>query len=74
MALTSDRKTARKSRTRKRATIEACAAHLKDLKAAHGKPPPDVPLVSRAIPQRLEPVPTASWCSSPGQMCAELAK
>jgi hypothetical protein len=27
-----------------------------------------------AIPKRLDPVPTNSWCTSPGQLCAELAE
>jgi len=52
----------------------ACARHLSDLKKAHAHPPADVALKSVAIPKRLDPVPTASWCSSPARLCAELAE
>jgi hypothetical protein len=52
----------------------ACARHLKDLRTAHGQPPADVAIKPVAIPKRLDPVPTASWCSSPAQLCAELAE
>ena len=52
----------------------ACARHLNDLKKAHAGPPADVALKRVAIPKRLDPVPTASWCSSPARLCAELAE
>jgi hypothetical protein len=52
----------------------ACAAHLGDLQRAHGRPPADVDLASVAIPQRLTGEPVASYCTSPAQLCAELAQ
>ena len=52
----------------------ACARHLNDLKKAHACPPADVAVKRVAIPRRLERVPTNSWCTSPGQLCAELAE
>ncbi len=74
MAEASESEIMRKAKTARKRLMDACAAHLKDLRLAHGKPPADVPLASRAIPQRPDPVATGSWCSSPAQMCAELAK
>ena len=52
----------------------ACAAHLADLKAAHVRPPLDVDLPSRDVVRLVCPVPDASWCTSPAQLCAELAE
>ncbi|HXZ16042.1 MAG TPA: hypothetical protein VEH77_08760 [Roseiarcus sp.] len=63
-----------KTETERMETVSACAAHLKDLKRAHGTPPPDVSLPSRAAVRLVCPIPDASWCSSPAQMCAELAE
>lgn len=63
-----DPNTAKKQATRR------CARHLSDLKREHGKPPADVPLRSNPIPRLISPVPSASWCTSPAQLCAELAE
>ncbi len=52
----------------------ACARHLVDLQKAYARPPADVALKRVAIPKRLDPEPTASWCTSPAQLCAELAE
>ncbi len=54
--------------------VRASAAHLADLRRAHGRPPPDVPLPSRLAVRLVCPVPDASWCTSPAQLCAELAE
>jgi hypothetical protein len=51
----------------------ASAGHLRDLRAAHAHPPADVKLASVAIPKRIPGVPMGSYCSSPAQLCAELA-
>jgi hypothetical protein len=50
----------------------ACARHLKDLKAAHDKPPPDVAVRASRTPVRIAPEPFSSHCTSPGALCAEL--
>ena len=60
--------------TQRMAAIRACARHLKDLRRAHERPPADVPLRSNPIPRLISPVPSASWCTSPAQLCAELAE
>jgi hypothetical protein len=52
----------------------ACAAHLRDLKRAHGRPPADVDLRSVAIPTRPTGEPVASYCTSAGELCAELVR
>jgi hypothetical protein len=52
----------------------ASLAHLRDLRRAHPVPPPDVSLASVTVPRRLTGEPTASYCSSPAQLCAELAE
>jgi hypothetical protein len=52
----------------------ACARHLVDPQKAHGRPPADVAVKRVAIPKRLDPEPTNSWCTSPAQLCAELAE
>jgi hypothetical protein len=54
--------------------VRAAAAHLADLQREHGEPPPDVRLPSRSAVRLVCPIPDASWCSSPAQMCAELAE
>jgi hypothetical protein len=64
----------KKTDTARQKTKRACARHLLDLKKAHAHPPADVALKRVAIPKRLDPVPTNSWCTSPGQLCAELAE
>ena len=59
--------------TRRQQAKRASARHLRDLRRAHGGPPPDVKLSSVAIPKRIPGVPTGSYCSSPARLCAELA-
>ena len=61
-----------KSDTSLQKAKRANAAHLKDLRRAHTRPPPDVALKQVAVPRRLDPEPVASYCSSPAQLCAEL--
>ena len=54
--------------------IRASARHLRDLRREHGRPPADVPVPSNPIPRLVSPVPAGSWCTSPAQLCAELAE
>ena len=68
------RRRAPKSRTAREESAAACAAHWRDLRRAHGAPPPDVAVPHRSVPLRLPPEPVASYCTSPGQLCAELAE
>ena len=63
-----------KTETERQQAVAASAAHLRDLKRAHGRPPADVDLPSVAIPRRLSGEPVASYCTSPAQLCAELAR
>jgi len=63
-----------KIETARMEAIRASAAHLADLRRAHGKPPPDVRLPSRAAVRLVCPILEYSWCSSPAQMCAELGE
>ena len=63
-----------KIETERAEAIRASAAHLDDLRRAHGRPPPGVALPSRLAVRLVCPIPSASWCSSPAQMCAELAE
>ncbi len=70
----SPRRKPAKTETERTEAIRASAAHLADLLGAHGRPPPDVPLPMRLAVRRVCPIPDASWCSSPAQMCAELAE
>ena len=60
--------------TRRMQAIRASARHLADLRRVHRAPPPDVGLPSRLAVRLVCPIPDASWCSSPAQMCAELAE
>jgi hypothetical protein len=60
--------------TGRQRAMRASAAHLRDLKRAHGRPPLDVELARVAIPKRLSGEPVASYCTSPAQLCAELAE
>ncbi len=50
----------------------ACARHLRDLKRAHVRPPPDLALPQSRHPLRIEPTPVSSFCTSPSELCAEL--
>ena len=59
--------------TERQKAMRASAKHLRDLKRVHAGPPADVRLASVAIPKRIPGEPTASWCSSPARLCAELA-
>ena len=52
----------------------ACRKHLKDLRRAHGQPPPQLVIPSRSIPARIPAEPWASFCTSPAQLCAEFAE
>ena len=52
----------------------ACRKHLKDLRRAHRQPPPELAIRSRSVPARIDPAPWASFCTSPAQLCAELAE
>jgi len=60
--------------TERAEAILACAGHLKDLRQAHAAPPADVRVCMTRIPQFLPPVPVSSYCTSPAQLCAELAE
>ena len=66
-------KPARDDTARERAAT-ACAKHLEDLKQAHGIPPPDVKVPSRSAVRLVVPPPQGSFCTSPAQLCAELAE
>ena len=63
-----------RAETDRQRAIAACAAHLRDLRRAHGHAPPDVAVPQRGGPARLSARAPASYCVSPGQLCAELAK
>ncbi len=63
-----------KTETDRQEAVNACAAHLADLKRVHGRPPADVELASVEVPKRLAGEPVASYCTSPARLCAELAQ
>jgi hypothetical protein len=73
MGSSSQGKRAPKVMTRRMKAVAACAAHLKDLHRAHGRPPPDVQ-VGEGLPQRIAPVAPSSYCVSPADLCAELMR
>lgn len=60
--------------TARERSARACARHLDDLKQAHGCPPADVSVPSRSVVRLVSPVLEGSWCTSPAQLCAELAE
>jgi hypothetical protein len=60
--------------TAREKSLRACAKHLKDLKRAHRRPPPDVKVPMSSTVRFIAPVPEGSWCTSPAQLCAELAE
>jgi hypothetical protein len=62
----------RKTETDRERARLASARHLKDLNAAHGKPPPDVAVRPTKMPVRIAAAPESSNCTSPGALCAEL--
>ena len=68
------RRKAPKTDTARGQAIRACARHLKDLEQAHGRPPADVRVRKTSTPRFVAPVPEGSWCTSPAQLCAELAE
>jgi len=74
MTASKPRRKAPKTDTERAEAAKACARHLKDLRRVHGRPPADVAVRSVAIPKWVNPVPSASWCTSPAQLCAELAE
>jgi len=74
MAKASDRRRMSAEETRRQARVRSCAAHLKDLQRAHRTPPPDVALAPRSLPARIPAEPVSSGCTSPAQLCAELAQ
>jgi hypothetical protein len=63
-----------KSETERGEAKRACARHLKDLRRAHGEPPPDVKVGKVAIPKFVPAMIEQSWCTSPAALCAELAE
>jgi hypothetical protein len=63
-----------KTDTLREECIRICTLHLMDLRAAHDRPPPDVPLKMNSTPRLISPIPDASWCTSPARLCAELAE
>ena len=63
-----------RSNTERQQAAGACAAHLRDLRRAHGRPPADVALPKVAIPLHLSGEPIASYCTSPANLCAELVR
>jgi hypothetical protein len=68
------RRRAPKTQTMRAENADACAAHLRDLRKAHGHPPPDVPLPQNSVPTRLTGEATSSFCTSPAALCAELVR
>ena len=62
-----------KTQTERQDAVSACAAHLRDLRRAHRKPPAEVDLPSVAVPLRLTGE-AASFCTSPAVLCAELMR
>jgi len=68
------RRKAPKTDTERVLAVRACARHLKDLRRAHGRPPADVAIRPTPVPKYVNPIPSASWCTSPAQLCAELAE
>ncbi len=73
--MTGERKRPRDaSDTQRQRAIRACRRHLKDLRAAHDRPPPDVVVRSRGLPARIAPAEVGSYCTSPAELCAEIVK
>ena len=60
--------------TERQKVKRASAAHLRDLRRAHGRAPADVELPSVAVPRRWVAEPVASYCTSPAELCAELVR
>lgn len=68
------RRRAPKADTTRIKAIAACAAHLRDLKRAHDRPPPDVDERPAQALRRFSPPAAHSYCTSPAELCAEFAK
>lgn len=62
----------RKTKTERERSKLACSRHLKDLRRAHGEPPPDVAIKPTKLPVRISAEPESSNCTSPSALCAEL--
>jgi hypothetical protein len=74
MGLSASRRRLSSADTARAAAQNACRKHLKDLRRAHCQPPPDLAIPRRSIPARIDAEPIASYCTSPDQLCAELAE
>ena len=68
------RRRAPKTLTARAKSVVACRRHLRDLKEAHGEPPPEVAVPGRSVPMRIAPEPTNSGCTSSAALCAELMR
>jgi hypothetical protein len=62
-----------KSDTRRMKAAAACRRHLRDLKRAHGRPPPDIEIEPSFRPQFFSPAPLNSYCTSPASLCEAFA-
>ena len=60
--------------TARQKAVRASNKHLKDLKRAHGHPPPDVKVRQSSTVRLIVTVPEGSYCTSPAQLCAELGE
>jgi len=69
-----DRRRPPRTETDRQEAASACAAHLRDLKRAHGRPLSELELRSVAVPLRLVGEPFGSYCTSAGELCAELVR
>jgi len=74
MGLPPSRRRLDKADTARAKAEKACRKHLNDLRRAHGLPPPPLIIPSRSIPARIPAEPWASFCTSPAQLCVELAE
>jgi hypothetical protein len=63
-----------KTDTKRVQATRACALHLEDLKREHDRPPADVRVRKTSAPRLVAPLPDASYCTSPAQLCADLAE
>jgi hypothetical protein len=63
-----------KTESERAEAIRASSRHLKDLKRTHGHPPADVRVCMTRIPRFISGEPVSSYCTSPAQLCAELAE
>ncbi len=63
-----------KTQTERQEAVAACAAHLRDLKRGHRRPPAEMNLPAVAIPLRPTADAVGSFCTSPATLCAELMR